>query len=92
MQHFIMSLFRAVESKKAIVRAANTGISGIIDPIGRIKSTTPLFLEKAETDFVPMMYKKTFYTKYGDIFALLSVIFALLFLVFSLFKKLRIKK
>ena len=34
-QHFSMTIFRAVETRLYLVRAANTGISGIIDPTGK---------------------------------------------------------
>ena len=41
-QHFAMSVIRAIETRRAVVRAANTGISGIISPYGQITSSTDL--------------------------------------------------
>ncbi len=41
-QHFSMAVFRAVENRKPLIRAANTGISGHIDSNGRILSRTAL--------------------------------------------------
>src|SRR4030066_2209986 len=49
-QHFSMAVFRAVENRVPIVRAANTGISGSIDSYGRIKKTTDIFVETYITD------------------------------------------
>lgn len=44
-QHFAHARLRAVETRSTVVRAANTGISGIIDPLGRIVVRTPTFVE-----------------------------------------------
>jgi len=75
-QHFNMTLFRAVENKRAIVRCANTGISGAIYPNGSVSETTPLFVEAVKEYNIPIFVEKTFYTKYGDIFAFLCILFS----------------
>ena len=69
-QHFSMTVFRAVENRRALARAANTGISGFIDPAGRILSATPLLKEAVVTRTLPLISAKTFYTRFGDLFAL----------------------
>jgi apolipoprotein N-acyltransferase len=69
-QHFSMAVFRAIENRRALVRAANTGISGFIDPAGRIIGSTPLFEDAVMTKRVPVLKELTFYTRFGDIFAL----------------------
>jgi apolipoprotein N-acyltransferase len=69
-QHFSMTIFRAVENRRALARAANTGISGFIDPAGRILASTPLLEEAALTRALPLIRSKTFYTRYGDLLAL----------------------
>ena len=80
-QHFSMAVFRAVENRKPVVRAANTGISGFIDSNGKILSTTGLF----ERDFLVRDIKsdktKTFYTKYGDIFSYLCIVSTIILLI-----------
>ncbi len=83
-QHFAMAVLRAVENKKTLIRAANTGISGYIDPVGRIISSTPVYEEKVLVQKVPVLKTKTFYTKHGDIFALscLVLTFCLLVIIF----------
>ncbi len=67
-QHFSMTVFRAVENRRVVVRSANTGISGFIDPDGRIIDTTGLFEDAILSHSVPMIQYKTFYTRFGDLF------------------------
>jgi len=69
-QHFSMTVFRAVENRRALARSANTGISGFIDPAGRILKSTPLLKEVVLTRNLPLISEKTFYTRFGDLFAL----------------------
>ncbi len=42
-QHFAMSIFRAVENRKYLIRVANTGITAIITPWGEVLSKTEIF-------------------------------------------------
>jgi apolipoprotein N-acyltransferase len=79
-QHFSMAVFRAIENRRALVRSANTGISGFIDPAGRILTATPLFKEAAVTQSVPVMARLTFYTRFGDVFA--KICLAIVVMVF----------
>jgi apolipoprotein N-acyltransferase len=67
-QHFAMAVFRAIENRKWMLRAANTGITAFIDPRGRVVSRTRLFETRAlvgEAAFVPGL---TLYARYGDVF------------------------
>jgi apolipoprotein N-acyltransferase len=73
-QHFSMAVLRAVENHVPIARAANTGISGFIDANGRILGTTSIFTEAHLTSTLVPGTTKTFYTRFGDIFAWLCVI------------------
>lgn len=50
-QHLAIAQFRAIETRTPIARAANTGISAVIDPYGRIIKRSPLF-ERAVVDYV----------------------------------------
>ncbi|MFP4389583.1 MAG: apolipoprotein N-acyltransferase [Desulfococcaceae bacterium] len=72
-QHFSMAVLRAVETRRGLVRAANTGISGFIHPTGRIDGTTGLFEDAVATRALPVMDKITIYTRIGDLFAQLCV-------------------
>ena len=73
-QHFSMAVFRAVETRRALVRSANTGISGFIDPLGRIVSKTPVFENAVLGEDVPLMSGQTPYVRHGDIFAVACII------------------
>lgn len=69
-QHLEMSALRAVENRRFLLRSANTGISAIVDPAGRIKARTGLFEKTVLTgEAVFIKERLTFYTIYGDVFA-----------------------
>jgi apolipoprotein N-acyltransferase len=69
-QHLAMVVFRAVENRLPIVRAANTGISAVIDPTGRLRQQTDLFVRTWIKDrIIPASGPTTFYTRWGDLFA-----------------------
>jgi apolipoprotein N-acyltransferase len=68
-QHFAMAKFRAVENERYLVRAANTGISAVVDPRGRVVARTELFERTALVADVPLLTGSTFYTRHGDVFA-----------------------
>lgn len=94
-QFVSMSVFRAAENRVSVARSANTGISGFIDPYGRIigmvqANDKEIFVEGYLTREIPISQKKTFYTMYGDIFAYMNI-FATIFMLALSFLKLRIK-
>lgn len=68
-QHFSMTVFRAIENRRTLIRSANTGISGFVDPVGRILAETALFEDAAEVRQVPLIATVSFYSRYGDVFA-----------------------
>lgn len=77
-QHFSMAVFRAIENRKPVVRAANTGISGFIDSKGRILIQTPLFERTAITGEIGINDRITFYTKYGDLFVYFCLVISIM--------------
>ena len=79
-QHFSMAVFRAVENRVPVARAANTGISGFIDAQGRILETSGIFTEAELTHKLAPGGSKTFYTRYGDLFAYACMIVSLILL------------
>jgi apolipoprotein N-acyltransferase len=68
-QHFAMARLRAIENGRSFVRAANTGISALVDPRGRILAQTQLFEQRALVGDVPLTRESTFYARHGDVFA-----------------------
>jgi apolipoprotein N-acyltransferase len=68
-QSFSMSVLRAVETRRSLVRAANTGISGFVDPVGRVMEQTPIFEALALSADVPILEEKTIFTSFGYLFA-----------------------
>ena len=80
-QHFAMASMRAVENRRYLVRAANTGISGAVDPYGRVLMKTRIFEPAAFTVNVGWVKETTFYTRHGDVLVAVSiVIFGILIL------------
>ena len=79
-QHFSMAVLRAVENRVPVARAANTGISGFIDAQGNILATSPIFTEARLTHTLIPGGRKSFYTRYGDLFSYVCVIISLLLL------------
>ena len=83
-QHLSMTVFRAIESRLYLVRAANTGISAIIDPKGEILSRTGIFERTTLTGDVKIIDEKTCYAAYGDVFVYLCAIALLIVTVLSM--------
>ena len=71
-QHWEQGAIRAVEEGRYIVRAANTGISGAVDPYGRTVETTRLFEAAAMTVDVRLHTHRTIYSYLGDMAAWLG--------------------
>jgi apolipoprotein N-acyltransferase len=69
-QHYSMAVFRSVENRRAMIRAANTGISGFIDPAGRILEATALFEDATAARRLPQLTVRTTYNRIGDWFAM----------------------
>jgi apolipoprotein N-acyltransferase len=87
-QHFSMAVFRAVENRRPLVRAANTGISGFIDPVGRVLVQTPLFNETALTRSVPIIRgMDTIYTRHGALPVTACFIAMMIFVVIELYRR-----
>ncbi|MBI4826741.1 MAG: apolipoprotein N-acyltransferase [Nitrospirae bacterium] len=85
-QHFSMAVFRAVENRVPVIRAANTGISGFIDSRGRIMGMSGIFVPAEMSKEISLgSDDKTFYTKFGDLFAFLCIISSVILIANCLF-------
>ncbi|MCX7973612.1 MAG: apolipoprotein N-acyltransferase [Candidatus Aminicenantes bacterium] len=86
-QHFQIALVRAIENRRYLLRSATTGISGIIDPFGRvIKRSSLMTVEVLEAPINPIQ-KMTFYTRFGDVWSWLCLTLSLLFVILTLVRK-----
>ncbi len=85
-QHFSMVVLRSVENHLAFARSANTGISGFIDPFGRIVEATPVFTEQAVKATMQVWRPYTFYSRHGDVFAYGCAIICALLVLFGIFR------
>jgi apolipoprotein N-acyltransferase len=83
-QHLANAVLRCAETKLPLVRAANTGVTCFIDPYGRVTQKLEqrgnTFVEGVLYGEIPIRLEppKTFYTRYGDLFAMLCFFGALL--------------
>jgi apolipoprotein N-acyltransferase len=73
-QHLMISRLRAVENRRYFLRATNSGISAVIEPSGKIQSSTGLMQEAIGQGHFDFLTEKTFYTRYGDVFIFLCAI------------------
>jgi apolipoprotein N-acyltransferase len=72
-QHFQQARVRAIEEGLPLVRAANTGISAVVDPLGRIVQALPLGYEGLLDAPLPQRAAPTLYARLGDALAVLLI-------------------
>lgn len=85
--HAREAIFRAVENRRWTVRAAQSGISMLVDPFGRVIEKTELSEKTIFTGLIETSDALTFYTRFGDLFAISCLSTTLLCLVYTWFKK-----
>ena len=66
-QHFEMASMRAIEQGRYLARAANTGISGIVDPYGRVVVASAIFEQVGVVQQVRLIDRRTVYSRIGDV-------------------------
>jgi apolipoprotein N-acyltransferase len=77
-QHFSMSVFRAVETRRWLIRAASTGVSGFVSPIGTAHATVPIHTAGSSVFAVTPEHGETLYVRWGDTWvALVGMVVAL---------------
>ena len=80
-QHLSYASLRAIETRRAIARCANTGISAIISPSGEILQPTPWWEPAVIKSQIPLRSDMTFFVRYGDIIGrICTFVFELLIL------------
>ncbi len=86
-QHLAIARFRAVENRRFLIRAANTGISGIIEPSGKMQSSTALLQEAISEGAFAFLKEKTLYTRYGNVLVFLCAIISCAAWIFTFFHR-----
>ncbi|HEX9902041.1 MAG TPA: apolipoprotein N-acyltransferase [Acidobacteriota bacterium] len=84
-QHFAIAVFRAVENRRFLLRAATTGVSGIIDPWGRVVQRSKIMTEAFLTGTVTPGRDQTIYSRYGDVFSWVSLTLTLIAFILAFF-------
>jgi apolipoprotein N-acyltransferase len=85
-QHADLAILRSVELGLGIARAANTGVSMLIDPYGRVEARTPLFVEAVLIGDVKAGIGPTLFTQWGDWLTALSVALILVLVAVAWFR------
>jgi apolipoprotein N-acyltransferase len=88
-QHLQQARLRAIEQGLPVVRAANTGISAVIDPLGRDVARLGLGIEGVLDSALPSAAPPTIYARAGDIPAAAIVAIALIFVIHRRARKIR---
>jgi apolipoprotein N-acyltransferase len=67
-QHQALALWRAIENRRYLLRGSNSGVTSIIDPVGRVIGEAGVFREEVVAGTVHPLRLETFYTRHGDVF------------------------
>ncbi len=86
-QHLSMAVFRCIENGIPMARAANTGISAFILANGKIVNKSGLFVREILKQEIKLKRDKTFYSQFGDIFAIIITIITIIRLLWMLIIK-----
>ena len=66
-QHFAVAYFRAIELRAPLVRSTNGGYTCVVDPVGTVTASLPLFTAEALSVSIPIYpYRRTFYAQWKD--------------------------
>jgi apolipoprotein N-acyltransferase len=66
MEHLVLASFRSIEHRRVLVRSTNTGISAIVDPVGRIDRRTAQWTKATLVGRIPLLRGRTVYAVFGD--------------------------
>ena len=90
-QHYMIAAARAIESRRFVVRCANSGISGFITPTGKTLSIAPQYSRAVLSANVPLLDANdiTFYHLVGDLFPYLMMLLVVVLVVISILNKKR---
>ncbi|MCC6252608.1 MAG: apolipoprotein N-acyltransferase [Bacteroidia bacterium] len=83
-QHLEYGSLRAIETRRSILRSANTGISAVINQRGEIVQKTNWWIEDALTTTINTNQKITFYTRFGDYLGVIAIMFSIVVIISTL--------
>ena len=86
-QHLSYASLRAIETRRWVARCANTGVSAIIDPSGRVVKHTSWWKQEVLRGKVGLNDGQTFYVRYGDYLGRISVLMFLLILLGTIVRR-----
>ena len=82
-QHADRCIFRAIENRRYVARCANTGVTMVVDSYGNITEKIEFNKEGVLEAEIISSDKKTFYTKYGDVFSIFNIIIIVIMIIKS---------
>jgi len=82
-QHFAQAAMRSIEEGRYLVRSANTGISGIVDPYGRVLAESRLYEPAVIVGDARFVTASTLYARIGDLLAYVAALVTLVMLLQS---------
>jgi len=85
-QHAKRCIYRAIENRRYVIRTANTGVTMIVDSYGNIADKLEFNKEGVMEANIITSDRKTFYTKYGNLFSIFNLLFMVSMMVVSFFK------
>jgi apolipoprotein N-acyltransferase len=87
--HMMLAAMRAVEHRRTLIRSTNTGVSVVVDPVGRILQQTSMDDAEVLVADVPLMKGRTLYSRIGEAFGHGCVAWAFLVLVVARIRRRR---
>ncbi|OGD25874.1 MAG: apolipoprotein N-acyltransferase [Candidatus Aminicenantes bacterium RBG_19FT_COMBO_65_30] len=85
-QHWAQAVVRAVENRRYLLRAATTGVSGFVDPFGRVLASSRLMTRAVLTETVYPSARLSLYTRIGDALPVAGLTLSLFALILAVLK------
>lgn len=89
-QQVPMAVLRSIENRRSLARAANTGISCLIDPLGRVLLATPIFKKLEVSGHLPLVEERSLFTRIGYLFPHLCLLLLSLILLYGILQRDRV--
>ena len=87
-QHLAMVRMRAIEQGLPLVRVANSGVSALVDPYGRIRAQIDLNIQDVRDVVLPAPVEETFYAQHGTrVIIFITILFFIILMIRSYYKK-----